>query len=353
LPMRDAFAVLFFVSVGMLFKPAQLLETPMLVAGTLAVVMIGKPLAALAIVLWLGYPLRTAIAVAVALAQIGEFSFILAQVAEEEKIVTSVARSVLVAVAIISITLNPLLYRLVGPMEAWIARRPRLHRWLTKRTRATIPTEGGEPVLQDEAHRVVIVGYGPVGRTLTRLLRDNGVQPTVIELNLETVRKLRGEGIHAVYGDMSHRDTLTEAGVGRAGTLILSAAGLRGSEEVIRLARELNPDIQVLARSTYLSEQAPLASAGATHVFAGEGEVALAMTVAILRGLGATPEQIDRERERIYDDLFKGVSALDGKGGPQVATAGLTPVLAGPAPQESGPTVPPPAETRPDISSGQ
>ena len=84
-------------------------------------------------------------------------------------------------------------------------------------------------------------------------------------------------------------------------------------------------------------------------MFAGEGEVALAMTVAILRGLGATPEQIDRERERIYDDLFKGVSALDGKGGPQVATAGLTPVLAGPVPQDSAASAPPSTDTRPDI----
>jgi CPA2 family monovalent cation:H+ antiporter-2 len=354
LPMRDAFAVLFFVSVGMLFKPAQIIDTPLLVAGTFAVVMIGKPLAALAIVLWLGYPLRTAIAVSVALAQIGEFSFILADLAVREQILGPTARSVLVAVAIVSITLNPMLYRLVRPMEAWIARRPRLHRWLTRRSAARTGADHPHRTLSAAKHRVIIVGYGPVGRTLTRLLRENGVEPTVIELNLETVRKLRGEGVHAVYGDTGHRDTLINAGVADAGTLILSAAGMSGSAEIIRLAKELNPDIQVLARSTYLSEQGPLASAGATHVFAGEGEVALAMTVAILRGLGATPEQIDRERERIYDDLFKGVSAVDGKGGPKVATAGLTPVLAGPIVDAAGDRPAGPAQpVRPDIAPDQ
>ena len=107
-----------------------------------------------------------------------------------------------------------------------------------------------------------------------------------------------------MYGDANHLDTLKQAGLDRAATLILSSSGLRGTEEVIRHARELNPDVRILIRASYLREREPLRRAGADAVFAGEGEVALALTEAILRELGATPEQIDRERERLRSDLL-------------------------------------------------
>ena len=155
-------------------------------------------------------------------------------------------------------------------------------------------------------YRAVVVGYGPVGRTVCRLLRENGVEPTVIEMNLGTVEKLRVEGVAAVYGDAFHRDTLKAAGVDRAETLVLTASGLTGAEELVRLARELNPAIRVIARSAYLRERAALRSAGADEVYTGEGEVALAMSESVLRRLGATAEQIDRERERVRTDLFGG-----------------------------------------------
>jgi CPA2 family monovalent cation:H+ antiporter-2 len=156
----------------------------------------------------------------------------------------------------------------------------------------------------------VVVGHGPVGRTLARLLRENGVEPTIIEMNLETVRRLRADGTTAVYGDATHRATLEEAGAARAATLILSASGLTEAEEVVRVARELNPDIRVLARSAYLRERTGLRKAGADEVYAGEGEVALAMTESVLRDLGASAEQIDRERVRVRGELF-GESAAD------------------------------------------
>src|SRR5262249_37340043 len=117
LPMRDAFAVLFFVSVGMLFDPRSLVEAPWLVAATLAFIVLGKPLAALGIVLLLGYPLRVALAVAFALGQIGEFSFILAALGKGLALLPDAATNALVAAAIASISLNPILYRLVGPLE--------------------------------------------------------------------------------------------------------------------------------------------------------------------------------------------------------------------------------------------
>src|SRR5262249_21020138 len=173
LPMRDALAVLFFVSVGMLFDPRFLLKAPGLVAATLAIILLGKPLAALGIVLALGYPFKVALAVAVALAQIGEFSFILAGLGRSLAVLPDAATNTLVASAIVSISLNPLLYRLVHPVEAWLARRPRLGRWLAGRalpqsSPASVTSTDHDPGLVLR-HRAVIVGHGPVGRTLARL----------------------------------------------------------------------------------------------------------------------------------------------------------------------------------------
>jgi monovalent cation:H+ antiporter-2, CPA2 family len=308
LPMRDAFAVLFFVSVGMLLEPRYLIDSPLVVLATLAVVLLGKPLAAAMIVLVLGYPVRVALSVAVALGQIGEFSFILAALGVSLKVLPAEATNALVAAAIVSISINPLLYRAVGPIEAWAARHPRLWRRLSARVRTAGEVSPNNHTATGPQYRAVVVGYGPVGRTVCRLLRENGIEPSIIEMNLSTVEKLRAEGIAAVYGDASHRDTLKAAGAENANTLVLSASGSAGAEEVVRLARELNPGIRVIARSTYLRERAPLRSAGADEVYAGEGEVALAMAESILRGLGATSEQIDRERERVRADLFGGVS---------------------------------------------
>jgi CPA2 family monovalent cation:H+ antiporter-2 len=294
LPMRDAFAVLFFVSVGMLFDPAYLVEAPALVAATLGIVLVGKTLVALGLVCLLGYPFRIGLAVSMALAQIGEFSFIVTLLGTRLDILPESATNTIVAAAIVSIPLNPLLYRLVDPVAAWLG--------------SGRPAPGRPPAAPPrpaQRHRAVVVGYGPVGRTVTRLLRENDIEPTIVELNLETVRRLREEGLRAIYGDASHRGILSSAGVADAGSLILSSSGLSNGEAVIRLARELNPGIQVLARATYVRELPALRRAGA-EAFSGEGEVALALTVSLLEGLGATPEQIDRERERVHAELLGG-----------------------------------------------
>jgi CPA2 family monovalent cation:H+ antiporter-2 len=123
-------------------------------------------------------------------------------------------------------------------------------------------------------------------------------------MNLETVRSLRASGIEAIYGDASRREILENAGVRNSGTLILSASGIHDGAELIRLARELNPGIRVLARATYVRDIAALHAAGANHVYAGEGEVALALIEAVLRPLGATADQIDREGERFRAEFL-------------------------------------------------
>jgi CPA2 family monovalent cation:H+ antiporter-2 len=252
----------------------------------------------------LKYPFRTALTVGVALAQIGEFSFILATLGRELGVLTITSTNALVATAIVSIVLNPIAYRTIGPVDRWMARRSRVP--TSKRGEPAVAS-GGNGLHPDPAHRAVVVGYGPTGRTVVRLLRDNGIAPTVIELNMDAVRELRdSEGVGVVYGDAARQETLEAARVGAAGSLILGSAGMTNSAEVIRLARAMNPQIRVLARTSYLREIAPLKAAGANSIYSGEGEVALGMVEDILHGLGATPEQIDRERARAHSELVSG-----------------------------------------------
>jgi monovalent cation:H+ antiporter-2, CPA2 family len=307
LPMRDAFAVLFFVSVGMLFNPAHLMEAPGLVLATLAVILLGKPLAALAIVLVLGYAPRVALSVAVALAQIGEFSFILATMGRELKVLGESGANTIVAAAIISISLNPLLYRLIGPLERRFG-STRLWQMLEARSKPKVP-HGGEATPGQHAvsrDRAIVVGYGPTGRTLARLLHNNGIDPFIVELNLQTVRELQSEGISVIYGDATNRDILQAAGVEQAVALVISSAGMQGCQEVIRNAREINPKLRIIARTEYLRDVGALQEAGAAAVFSGEGEIALNMTDYVLRKLGATDEQVDRERERVRSEILGG-----------------------------------------------
>jgi len=304
LPMRDAFAVLFFVSVGMLLNPASLMESPVFVLGALAIVLAGKPAIALLLVWGMKYPFKVALTVGIALAQIGEFSFILATIGRELGILTIEATNVLVATSMVSIVLNPLLYRLIDPIERWTEARPALWRLLNRGTPVPAETSAARYERSDPAHRAVVVGVGPTGRTVVRLLRDNGIEPTVIELNMDAVRAMKAASIDTIYGDATRPETMTAAGVAKAGILILGSAGMANTAEVIRTARELNPRIRVLARASYLRDVAELKHAGAHTVYSGEGEVALAFIEDILDSLGATAEQIDRERARAHRELF-------------------------------------------------
>jgi CPA2 family monovalent cation:H+ antiporter-2 len=303
LPMRDAFAVLFFVSVGMLLDPGALMDTPGLLAGTLGIVLVGKPLVALVLVLAMRYPVRTALTVAIALAQIGEFSFILATIGRELGIFTPAATNTLVAASMLSIVVNPLAYRTIAPTERWLRARPRVWALLNPAAVAPSGVSASRRERPDPHRRAVVIGFGPTGRSVVRLLRDNGIVPTVIELNLDTVRALRDDGVEAIYGDATRRETLEAAGISHAATLIMASAGLTSSADVIREAHELNPGVRVLARASYLRDVAALQAAGADTVFSGEGEVALAFTQDILEHLGATPDQIDRERARAHAEL--------------------------------------------------
>jgi CPA2 family monovalent cation:H+ antiporter-2 len=284
LPLRDAFAVMFFLSVGMLFDPRQAVESPWLIAITLGIVMIGKPLAAVVIIATLGFSSRIALGVALALAQIGEFSFLLATLGRQVGALPARAINPVVAAAILSIMLSPLLYRCAGPLERLLVRFPRLWNAFNRRASAESPSPA-EPASShgfshEPDHRAVIVGFGHTGHLVAQVLRRRGIEPTVIEMNLETHRRLRAQGHASVYGDANRREVLEQAGVGRASTLILTASG-PAATEAIRVARELNPGIHVVARADYLRGADLLRQAGASEVFSGEGEVAHAIVESL------------------------------------------------------------------------
>jgi CPA2 family monovalent cation:H+ antiporter-2 len=296
LPMRDAFAVLFFVSVGMMFDPGTPMSSPRLLLATLAIVLLGKPATAFFIVTILGYGSRVGIGVAIALAQIGEFSLILVTVSDQLHLLPAGATNLVVAATIVSLTLNPILYRSIGRLEAALARFPRFQRIFNRRTTPAVLT--ADDLGAEFAYRAVVVGYGPIGRTVARLLRGGGIDPVIVEMNLETTRSIRNHGYQAVYGDATQADVLEAAGIRNAVALIVSGPVPEQSAEIIRNARQMNSEIRLLARSSYLKETSIMRRAGADEVFSGEGEVALAMTEYVLGFLGATPEQMDRERER-------------------------------------------------------
>jgi CPA2 family monovalent cation:H+ antiporter-2 len=292
LPMRDAFAVLFFVSVGMLFDPAQFWHAPGPLLLTLAVILIAKPLSAWLIVRAMGGASKLGAPVAAALAQIGEFSFVLASTSEALGILPKEAASVLVGASIVSIAINPLLYAAARKLGA-----------RGGSDAAEKVAVEATPKLEGDRDLAVIVGYGPTGQILCDILRDNGVDVAIVDLNLETVRAVQQNGGRAVYGDAAQAEVLRAAGCEHARGLFLTSASLEGIAEVIRVAKEVNPKASIYVRAAFLADVPLLRQAGASYVVAAEGEVAVAMATELLENLGATPEQIDRERDRVYDEL--------------------------------------------------
>jgi CPA2 family monovalent cation:H+ antiporter-2 len=305
LPMRDAFAVLFFVSVGMLFDPHSLVKSPGLLLLSLLLVLIGKPIISLVVCVLGGCASKVSLGVAAVLAEIGEFSFILATLGTRLGFFGEDATNAIVGTAIVSIAINAVIYKTVAPVDRWLFKCKLAWRLLNARV-ATDAAHGGEEAqdIFDPAHRAVIIGYGPVGRTVARLLVEQGIEPTIIEMNLTTVRQLKEAGMRTIFGDATQASILEQAGIRSAGTLVLSVSGFKSAGEVIKMARDMNPHVHVLARAAYLADVQPLRAAGADRVFSGEGEVALSMTEYVLFHLGATPEQIDRERERVHSELF-------------------------------------------------
>ncbi|MBL9119641.1 MAG: cation:proton antiporter [Phycisphaerae bacterium] len=297
LPMRDAFGVLFFVSIGMLFDPSFLLREPGLVIVGAVIVLLVKPLAALAIVALLGYSATTALTVAVGLAQIGEFSFILAGAASNLGLLPKEATHVLVATAMLSIALNPLLFALLPRMERALRRQPTLWRLLNARHEsktAAIARAPLEPAPPEGGPLAVIVGYGPVGRIVDALLRDAKIRTLVIDLNVDTVHQLRSQGRLAIYGDAGREGVLAEASITAASHVILTLPQPEGKSPIVSTIRRLNPGAHITVRARYLGELDDLTAAGASSVIIAEGEVGMAMARHVLEMRGVEARVIAR-----------------------------------------------------------
>jgi CPA2 family monovalent cation:H+ antiporter-2 len=291
LPMRDAFAVLFFVSVGMLFDAREILQTPWLLVGLLIVVLVVKPVVALGIVLLTGQSLRTGLTVAAGLAQIGEFSFIVAETARVLKLMPDAGHHALVACAIVSISLNPWIFKHLLGLEPWLKRHPRWYAVLNRRIEKLGAATNASAIASFAASassRVIVVGYGPVGRTVARRIEEFGLRPLVIDYNIDTVLALQAEGKDALYGDAAQVVILRDAGVTKAPFIVVTLPDGAANVAIVSQARGLNPDITVLARSRYMKSGGALEDAGASTIVYDEAEAATALAVLLRAHLKAT-----------------------------------------------------------------
>ena len=296
LPMRDAFAVLFFVSVGMGFHLGGLLEHWPLALATLGICMLAKPLMAAIMVRVMGKPMRLSLMVGGSLSQIGEFSFILATlIAGTYHLLPMEAVNVITGVAIVSITLNAALYRFV----------PLLVHCLEERGIGVAESVNSVPEVEEDRYRIILVGYGPCGELVDHVLRQHDMDVVVLEMNIDTVTRLHQQGHAALHGDASNRTILRMAGVEKAKAIIISSPGAP-AVQIAAAARSLNPHIRVVAHTNYIRIAQAVARSGDAHVFAGEAEVALAMSSHMLRTLGATEEHVARELEANRARLMDG-----------------------------------------------
>lgn len=281
LPLRDAFSVLFFVSVGMLFQPSILVDKPLQVLGVVAIIMVGKTLAAMALVLALRYPLNTALTVAASLAQIGEFSFILAGLGQSLGLMTSEGMSLILAGALFSIALNPLMFSTIEPLRRWALGRSAKARELEQRGDpfAELPMSTERKFLEKQ---VVLVGYGRVGRRISEALESQGIPYVVAEQNRELVESLRNKGIAAVSGDASEPSVLIQAHIADAAMLVIASPDPINVRQMVETARTLNPDIEIVLRTHSEAESALLRKDDLGAVFYGEEELAKGMTSHVL-----------------------------------------------------------------------
>lgn len=313
LPLRDAFAVLFFVSAGMLFDPALPLREPLLVGALLAIVLVGKPLAALLVVAALGHSARTALTVAFGLAQIGEFSFILAELGQRHGLLPPTGVGLVVACALPAITINPLLFRALAPLEQRLRGWPRVWRALNARAerQQDATNAAATAALRARPARVIVVGYGPVGRSVDRLLRGAGLDTVVIDANLDTVAALTQAGQAALYGDASRVEVLQQAGAAQATHMVVTLPHSLNRGPLIAVARQLNPALRIFVRARYLRERRELEQAGATAACYEETEAAVALARMLLNEIGADPITLEREVQAVRGALSTPTLVLD------------------------------------------
>ncbi|ENU85098.1 cation:proton antiporter [Acinetobacter sp. CIP 102129] len=281
LPLREIFSILFFVSVGMLFDPSILIEEPFRILAVIAIIMVGKTLAAIALVLFFRYPINTALTVGASLAQIGEFSFILATLGLSLGLLTPDAQNLILAGALFSITLNSFVFSAIEPVQRWIRERSHLARLLERSADplAMLPDEVDQAYLRDQ---VVIIGYGGVGRRISENLIQQNIKVVIAEENREIVEKLRSQGIAAVSGEATEPNVLIQAHIQHARLLVISPMDILDIHRIVDISKQLNPEIQVLICAESKEEAAVIRQENLGEVFYAKEEMAKNMSHHIL-----------------------------------------------------------------------
>ncbi|MGN7123494.1 YbaL family putative K(+) efflux transporter [Methylorubrum thiocyanatum] len=283
LPLQDAFAVLFFVSVGMLFDPGIVLREPLSILGVVGVIVLGKSVAAIAIVLAFGHPVGTALTIAASLAQIGEFSFILAGLGISLKLLPEEGRDLILGGALLSITLNPLFFVLADRVSRWLGERPELRRRLERRAAAPLPVRAAAPEMRGHA---VIIGYGRVGSAIGKALQDWNLPFVVVERDRRRVEELRVQGVPAVFGDATAPGILDAADIASARLVVVATPDPHQARRLLAKARAANPEIDSVVRTHSDTERRRLEEDGVGLVLMAERELALGMMTYALRSLG-------------------------------------------------------------------
>src|SRR5688572_4183838 len=260
LPFREAFAVLFFVSIGMLVNPAYLLENIGAVLALTALIVLGKPLITLVMGFVFPWPARTTLVLAAGLSQIGEFSFILGEAGVALNLIDRNQYSLILAGALLSITLNPLLFRMIQPLEKRLQAFPGLWKQLNR--------HGPAPLMPEDeiSDHVVIVGYGRVGRHIADLLDKVQIPYLVVEADAARIEELNRRSISTVYGDAANSEVLAHVGLGRARALVVAAPDEATNELVVAAARDLAPSIPIVARAATEDGIQRLSGLGAQYV---------------------------------------------------------------------------------------
>ncbi len=299
LPFRDIFNSIFFISIGMLLSLHALAADLLTVVIWVAALTLGKALLVLVVIRLLGYSLRVATLTALGLAQVGEFSFILAKAGLPEGLLSGVDYQRFLAASILSMIATPFLIRLaprIGyAMQSVFAPGSLLEPTVT----------GFDPSEPDMRGHVVIVGYGLNGRNLARVLRKTGVPYLVMELNAEAVRTARDEGERIVYGDATRKEVLHHIGLERARILVLAISDPVAARRTVSLARQLNPDLHIIVRTRYMSEISDLKELGADEVIPEEFETSIEIFSRVLREYGIGRNVIQKEIETIRSEGYQ------------------------------------------------
>lgn len=320
LPLRDGFISLFFISVGMLMDVRTLLNHPLEVAGTLSAILIVKTVVVVGSVLVLGYPLRVAVLVGCALAQVGEFSFVLSRVGWEWGLITPQLNQYFLSASVISLLLTPFAIHISPKLAGGIGRLRWVERWFPGRK-----FEELKPEQVDIRDHVIIVGYGPGGRNLSRVLKAIEVPYCILELNGETVRRMRRNGEPIYYGDAASPEVLKHLVIHHARALVVAVSDPASIRRAVRVARDLNPRLYIIVRTRYMAEIDELYRLGADEVISEEFETSIELFARVLRRYHIPRTVIGEQIEMIRQERYEMLRQLEG---PRLAQAELTRIFA-------------------------